>query len=105
MPTPAQIPASAVYGGEIYAFPPNHKYNPETNSWTPFTGAPSGHGYASEAVTVENEIYLIGGSPGSIYIAYETTEIYDPLNDSWLTAEDLDIGPVSYTHLTLPTKA
>ena len=49
----------AVYGGEIYAFPPNHKYNPETDSWTPFTGAPSGHGYASEAVTVENEIYLM----------------------------------------------
>ena len=104
MPTSAQIPASAVYGGEIYAFPPNHKYNPETNSWTPFTGAPSGHGYASQAVTAGNEIYLIGGSPGSIYQAYETTEIYDPLNDSWRTAEDLDTGRYQFGALYLDGK-
>ncbi|MCL0055367.1 protein kinase [Dehalococcoidia bacterium] len=104
MPAPAQVPASAVYEGEIYIFPLNHKYNPETDSWTPFTGAASGHGYASGAVTAENEIYLIGGSPGSIYQAYETTEIYDPLNDSWRTVEDLDIGRYQFGAVYLDGK-
>jgi hypothetical protein len=104
MPAPAQVPASAVYGGEIYIFPLNHKYNPATDSWTPFTGAASEHGYASEAVTAENEIYLIGGSPGSIYQAYEMTEIYDPLSDSWRTVEDLDIGRYQFGAVYLDGK-
>jgi Leucine-rich repeat (LRR) protein len=92
MPSPSQVPASAVYAGEIYVFPINQKFNPETNSWMPFTSPEIWHGYGPEAVTVGAEIYLIGGSPGSIYQAYETTDIYDPVNDSWSTAEVLDVG-------------
>ncbi|RLG99284.1 hypothetical protein DRO38_07940, partial [Candidatus Bathyarchaeota archaeon] len=92
MPMYAQIPSSAVYKGEIYVFPVNYKYNPSTDSWTPFTGPPSGHGYGSEAVTAGDKIYLIGGNAGYIYEAYKTTEIYDPSTDSWVTGPALNIG-------------
>ena len=70
MPQSVQIPSSAVYNGEIYVFPINYKYSPSTDSWTSFTAPPSGHGYAAEAVTVGDAIYLIGGSAGYIYEAY-----------------------------------
>lgn len=92
MPMYAQIPSSAVYKGEIYVFPVNCKYTPSTDSWTPFTGPPSGHGYASEAVTVGNKIYLIGGNAGYIYEAYKTTEVYDSSTDSWVTGPEVNIG-------------
>ena len=95
LPQAIQIPASAVFGNNIYAFGKSggyFKYDIVMDSWTSFTGPLSGHGYASEAVTVEDKIYLIGGSSGSIYVAYKNTEIYDPVSDTWTIGPDLYAG-------------
>ena len=95
MPGSMQIPASAVFGNEIYVFGNYGRYyvyDIAGNTWTTFTGPPSGHGGASEAVTVNDKIYLMGGSPGSIYTAYKDTEIFDPATQLWTTGPDLITG-------------
>lgn len=95
MPGSNQIPASAVHGNYIYVFGSSsryYKYDIANDSWTNFTGPPSGHGGQAEAVTVSDEIYLIGGSPGSIYTAYKTVEILDPIAETWTTGPDLTTG-------------
>jgi hypothetical protein len=95
LPGAIQIPASAVWGGYIYAFGNYghyYKYEIATDTWSSFTGPPSGHGYAAEAVTVKDEIYLIGGNSGYIYEAYQTTEIFDPVTETWTTGPDLNVG-------------
>lgn len=85
MPGAIQVPASAVVGNSIFVFGSgsNYVYDVPGDSWSNFTGPPSGHGSAAEAVAVGNDIYLIGGSPGSIYTVYRSTEIYDTVTDSW----------------------
>ncbi len=95
IPTSFQGPASAVFGDFIYVFGnygEYYKYDINSNSWSTFTGPPSGHGRDAEAVTVNSEIYLMGGTPSNIYEAYTTVEIYDPSSDTWSAGPDLNIG-------------
>jgi N-acetylneuraminic acid mutarotase len=95
MPGTMQIPASAVHGDYIYVFGSYgryYRYDIANDSWTTFTGPPSGHGGQAEAVTVADAIYLIAGCPGNIYTAYKTVEILDPVTGTWTTGPDLNVG-------------
>jgi hypothetical protein len=94
MPSGIQIPASAVYDNQIYVFGNGryYKYDIAGGSWSAFTGPPSGHGAQSEAVTIGDEIYLIGGSYASIFEAYADTEIYDCTAGTWSAGPDLNVG-------------
>jgi len=89
-----QRPASAVYDNQIYVFASGvyYKYTIATDTWTSFPAPPSGHGNASEAVTVGDKIYLIGGNLGYIYEAYTTVEIYDPVSQTWEVGPELNVG-------------
>lgn len=89
------IPASAVLGDHIYVFGNlgrYYKYDIPHDSWSGFSGPPSGHGLAAEAVTVGDKVYLVGGNSGYIKEAYTNTEIYDPLSDTWSQGPDLNRG-------------
>jgi N-acetylneuraminic acid mutarotase len=94
MPSGISIPASAVYENQIYVFGRGvyYKYNIATDSWTSFPRPPSSHGHASEAVTVGDKIYLIGGNDGYIYEAFKTVEIYDPVSQTWEIGPELNVG-------------
>lgn len=95
MPGTMMIPGSAVYGNNIYVFDSNnryYKYDISTDTWTTFTGPPSGHGHAAEAVTVDDRIYLIGGNTGNIYTAFTETEIFNPVTEEWISGPDLNVG-------------
>jgi hypothetical protein len=104
LPGSIQIPASAVHGNEIYAFGnygKYYKYDIGMQTWSTFTGPPSGHGYAAEAVTVGDQIFLIGGNSGSIYEAYTNTEIFDPVAQTWTNGPDLNVGRYQFGALYL----
>jgi hypothetical protein len=94
LPTGIQIPASAAYGNQIFVFDSGvcYKYDIATDDWSPCPAPPSGHGNASEAVTVGNRIYLIGGNFGNIYEAFKTVEIYDPVSETWTAGPELNVG-------------
>ncbi len=95
LPGTIQIPASALHGNMIYVFGRSaayYKYDVAAGTWTTFTGPPSGHGNAAEAVTAGDTIYLIGGNSGYIYEAYKTTELFDPATGAWTSGPDLNTG-------------
>ena len=107
LPATMQIPASAVVGNDIYVFGNYNryfKYDIGANTWTTFTGPPSGHGNASEAVTVEDKIFLIGGSPGSIFIAHTDTEVFDTITQTWIVGPDLNVGRYQFGALYLESE-
>ncbi|MHC4946273.1 MAG: Kelch repeat-containing protein [Planctomycetota bacterium] len=94
LPNPIQIPASAVFGDDIYVFGEGSyfKYDTLTDTWSTISSPPSGHGLAAEAVTVGNKIYMIGGNSGYVYEAYTDTEIYDPIRNTWTRGPDMNKG-------------
>jgi N-acetylneuraminic acid mutarotase len=84
LPSAIQITASAVYDNQIYVFGQGvyYQYDIVTDSWDVFPAPPSGRGYAAEAVTVGDKIYLIGGNSGSVNEAFKSVEIYNPVNQT-----------------------
>jgi len=94
LPIGIQIPASAVYGSQIYVFDTGvcYKYDIAADDWSSCPAPPSGHGNASEAVTVGNRIYLIGGNFGNVHEAFKVVEIYDPVGETWTAGPEMNIG-------------
>ena len=94
LPTSIHKPSSAEFGGNIYVFGNEVylKYDILNDSWSTFSGPPSGHGSNAEAVNVNNEIYLMGGSSSNIYEAYKTVEIYNPITNAWSEGPELSVG-------------
>jgi len=106
IPMTMQIPSSAVFGNEIYIFGNYnryYKYDIGANIWSPFTGPASNIGYGSEAVTVGDKIFLMGGSPGNIYTAYTNIEIYYPAYQTWTAGPDLMVGRYQFGAVHLPS--
>ncbi len=100
LPYGIQNPTSAMLNGEIYVFcqsnispgPRCFKYDPVADSWTTIPCPPSGHGSAAAAVSYHGYIFLIGGSPGSIFQSYTDTEIYHPATHTWFKGPDMNVG-------------
>jgi hypothetical protein len=94
LPSAIQIPSSAVYDNQIYVFGQGvyYRYDIVTDSWDVFPAPPSGHGYAAEAVTVGDKIYLFGGNSGPVDEAFKTVEIYDTASQTWEVGPELQIG-------------
>ena len=97
MPTPRSNFGIAVYENKIYCIGGvsnnstsaivtgvNQVYDPATNMWETKTPMPTPRGEL-KANCVNGKIYLIGGSDGSRFGFYKTTEVYDPSTDSWTT--------------------
>jgi len=98
---------TATYRGKIYGFGgggPNFKsqnsvviYDPQQDSWSSGTPMPTLRSGAI-AHTVGDLIYIIGGGfkqPDGTFKFLRTTEIYDPLKDSWESGPDM-IMPHDY---------
>jgi N-acetylneuraminic acid mutarotase len=82
---------AAVVNGKIYLIGGyyNFMYDPETNSWTGKTHMQTARTLFGIAVW-QDKIYVIGGAKwdwSKGYIAYNTTEVYDPSNDTWQTKQ------------------
>jgi len=97
------MPVSAVYNNHIYVFFSStnvysvcYKYNVESNTWSLLPKPPSDRIMSSEAVTVGDKIYLIGGNGGYIYAAYKTVEIFDPVIETWEVGPQLNVGRYHY---------
>ena len=98
LPSPVQDPASAVHANQIFVFSNVgcFKYSVQDDRWSAFSGPPSGHGYSVRAVTAGDRIYLMGGSPGNIGVAYPTTEVFDPIAETWTSAPYLNVARYSF---------
>jgi len=98
IPTPMQTPTSASYANDIFVFckDSHYKYNIQSNRWTPFPTPPRSHGGQAAAVAAGGKIYLIGGCPGNINEAFNTTDIFDPVTSTWTTGPDLKIARYSF---------
>jgi N-acetylneuraminic acid mutarotase len=74
----------------------NEAYDPITNTWTAAASMPMGTS-SMQANTVNGKIYVIGGLTGdtSADLAVNTTQIYDPISDSWTTGASM---PYSVQH-------
>jgi N-acetylneuraminic acid mutarotase len=102
MLTPRLSFAIAAYNNKIYVFgglkviasgglsrfscSVNEAYDPITNTWTAAASMPTGVS-SMQANTVDGKIFVIGGLSGDISadFAVNTTQMYDPLSDSWTT--------------------
>ncbi len=112
---PASGAGSAVVDGEILLFggfdnqtesTAVQRYSPSSDSWTLGTPMPLARSEFS-AVTVDDQIYLIGGNVLSITSSAGVTptmkalsstvvSVYDPRQDSWREVAPLPVGRVAY---------
>jgi N-acetylneuraminic acid mutarotase len=89
-PTPCSWARAAVWHDKIYVFGGvgqgyfnvGEVFDPATNTWSscaPFSGGR----YLEAVVTVDDEIYLIGGDRWEPQHVYDDVQVYDPFTDSW----------------------
>ncbi|QYK62701.1 N-acetylneuraminate epimerase [Paenibacillus sp. S25] len=103
MSTPRMGLASVVLNNEIYAIGGNtatdtvsgpgtvevEKYNPKTDTWSKVTSMPTARGFLS-AVSLNNSIYVAGGSNKSVY--FSVFEKYTPGDNGTSPSQPGDPG-------------
>jgi N-acetylneuraminic acid mutarotase len=84
------LKVTASGGLSRYSCSINEAYDPITNTWTAAASMPTGTS-SMQANTVNGKIYVIGGLTGDISadLAVNTTQIYDPISDSWTTGASM----------------
>ena len=103
MPTSRDNFAIAVFQNKIYCIGgndgTNEVYDPKTDTWENKTAMPTPRTFL-DANVVGGKIYLIGGIiPGYEGTGNRTTinEVYDPINDSWMTAKPMPMVDSGYS--------
>ena len=93
--------AATVYYDSIYTFggsinspwtPFSHtfSYNPQSNTWTQKQNMPTAR-FGSQAFTIGNKIFVIGGDNNGSNPALDTLEVYYPDSDEWVSREHMPI--------------
>jgi N-acetylneuraminic acid mutarotase len=117
MPTPRKNFGIAVFKNKIYVIggqtgegltSANEVYDPATDTWEVKAPMPTAR-IGLSANTVNGKIYAIGGllPHSGDYGPYETVgtnEVYDPLNDSWSTANSLPHAVQNFPSAVLNSK-
>lgn len=67
------------------------EYDPVSNTWTNKSNIPTARFHASIA-SVNNRIYVFGGSVSENQLALKSVESYDPLSDTWETKTPIPIA-------------
>jgi N-acetylneuraminic acid mutarotase len=95
MPTPRDMPASAVANGKIYVFGGEaatvvdtaEAYDPQTNTWAELAPMPTARYGAGAALGTDGAIYVIGGEDNSGTLkGLNIVEAYHPATNTWTTA-------------------